>query len=92
MGGGGGPTSRWLSNNGCVLCHRPAVKLIYQSTWGMLSLPPLALVHGDLSCSGDVCGNIVDELELRALYCSEDCRLQQEIHFFEWGFLNANFE
>ena len=41
-GGGGRITSRWLSNNGCVMCRRPAIKLIYQSTWGMLSLPPSA--------------------------------------------------
>ena len=41
-GGGGGPTSRWLSNKGCVLCHRPTIKLIYNTTWGRLSLPPSA--------------------------------------------------
>jgi hypothetical protein len=28
-GGGGRPRSRWLSKNRCVLCRRPAVKLIY---------------------------------------------------------------
>ena len=74
-GDGGGPMSRWLSNNGCALCRRLAVELIYQSTWGMLSLPPMTQVRGDLPCVGGVCDNIVDELELRALYCSEDCRL-----------------
>jgi hypothetical protein len=36
--------------------------------------------------------NIVDEWELRALYCSEDYRLLQQINFFEWDFSNANFE
>jgi hypothetical protein len=41
-GGSNGPTSRWLSNKGCVLCRRLTIKLIYQSMWGMLSLPPLA--------------------------------------------------
>jgi hypothetical protein len=85
VGDGSGPTSRWLSNK-CVLCRHPAVKLIYQSTWGMLSLPPPTLVHGDLPCAGGVCGNILDEWELRDLYCSEDYRLCQEINFFEWKF------
>ena len=86
MGGGDGPTSRWLSNNGCVLCHRPTVKMIYQSMWGMLSLLPPAQVRGDLPCIGGACSNIVDKLELRALYCSEDYRLCQEIHFFNVDF------
>jgi hypothetical protein len=58
----------------------------------MLSLPPPAQVCGDLLCVGGICDNIVDEWELRALFCSKDYRLRQEIHFFEWDFLNANFE
>ena len=41
-GDGGGPTSRWLSNKGCVLCHRPTIKVIYNKTWRRLSSPPLA--------------------------------------------------
>ena len=42
VGGGGGPTTRWLSNKGCVLCRRPAIKVIYNTTWGWLPLPPPA--------------------------------------------------
>ena len=38
-GGGGVPMSRWLSNKGCVLCRHLAIKVIYNTTWGRLSLP-----------------------------------------------------
>ena len=41
-GGSGGPMSRWLSNKGCVLCRRSAVKVIYNTTWGQSSLLPPA--------------------------------------------------
>ena len=74
MGGGGEPMSRWLSNKGCVLCRRPAIKVIYNTTWGRLSLPPPAQVRDNLPCASGIYGNIVDGWELRALYCSEDCR------------------
>jgi len=84
-GGGSGPTSRWLSNNGCVLCRRPAVKVIYNTTWGRLSLPPPVQVRGDLPFTGGACGD-ADRWEGRAMYCSEDYMLRQEIHFFEWEF------
>ena len=83
MGGGGGPMSRWLSNKGCVLCHRSAVKMIYNTTWGRLSLPPLAQVHGNLPCVGEACGD-ADGWEGRAVYYSEDCRLHHEFKFFTW--------
>ena len=56
--GGGGPTSRWLSNKGCVLCHCPAIKVIYNTTWAQLSLPPPVAVHGDLPCIGGACGDV----------------------------------
>ena len=39
VGGGGGPTSRWRSNKGCVLCHLPAAEVVLRLTWGKLSLP-----------------------------------------------------
>ena len=84
-GGGGGQMSRWLSNKGCALCHRPVIKVIYNTTWGRLSLPSPAQVHGDLSCAGDACGD-ADGWEGRAMYWSEDYRLRQEIYFFEWEF------
>jgi hypothetical protein len=84
-GDGGGPMSRWLSNKGCVLCRCPAVKVIYNTTWGLLSLPPPTQVCHDLPCVGGACDD-ADGWEGRAVYCSEDCRLHQEIHFFEWEF------
>ena len=73
MGGGGGsdgPMSRWLSNKGCVLCCRLAVKVIYNTTWGWLSLPPSAQVRGDLPCIDGGCGD-VDGWEGRVVYYSE---------------------
>ena len=86
MGGGGGrPTSRWISNMGCVLCCRAAIKVIYNTTKGQLSLPPPVLVRGDLPCAGGACDD-AGRWEGRAMYYSEDCRLRQEIHFFEWEF------
>ena len=86
MGGGDEPTSRWLSNKGCLLCHLPTIKVIYNTTWGRLSLLPPVQVHGDLACIGGACGD-VDGWEGRVVYCSEDCRLHQEIYF-----LNENLE
>ena len=86
MGGGGGPTSRWLCNKGCVLCLREAAaEVIHESGWGKLLLSPLAQVRGDLSCAGGACGD-ADGWEGGAMYCSEDYRLYQELHFFEWEF------
>jgi hypothetical protein len=82
MGGSSGPTSRWPSNKGCVLCRLSVSEVVLQTTWGKLSLPPLAQVRGDLPCVGGVCG-YVDGWEKRALYCSKDCRLFQEINFFK---------
>ena len=67
MGGNGGPTSRWLSNKGCVLCRLPTTEVVLQMTWGKLSLPLPAQVRGDLLCVGDVCG-YVEGWERRALY------------------------
>ena len=83
MGGNGEPTSRWLSNKGCVLCRLLATKVVLRTTWGKLPRPPPAQVHGDLLCAGSVY-DYADGWERWALYCSEDCRLCQEIHFFEW--------
>jgi hypothetical protein len=42
LGSGGGPTSRWLSNKGCVLCRLLATEVVLQMMWGKLSLPPSA--------------------------------------------------
>ena len=42
-------------------------------------------MHGDLPCAGGTCGD-VDGWEGRAVYCSEDYRLCQEIYFFELEF------
>ena len=78
--------SRWLSNKVCVLCRRPAIKVIYNTTWGRLSLPLLVQVHSDLVCVGEACDD-ADEWEGRVVYCSKDCRLHQEIYF-----LNGNLE
>ena len=85
VGGGGIPTSRWLSNKGGVLCRCPAVKVIYNTTWGQLSLPSPAQVRCDLPCTGGACDD-ADGWEGRVVYCSEDCRLHQEIYFFKWEF------
>ena len=57
-----------------------AAEVVLRTTWGKLSPPPPAQVRGDLPCIGGVY-SYVDGWERRALYCSEDCRLCQEIHF-----------
>ena len=34
VGGGSGPTSRWLRNKGCVLCRREAIaEVIREMRW-----------------------------------------------------------
>ena len=80
---GGGPTSRWLHDKGCVLCHMMADKVIRRTTWGKKCLTPSALVHGNLSCAGDACG-VANGWDGRAVYCSEDCRLHHEFELFAW--------
>ena len=35
---GGGPMSRWLSNKGCVLCHRPTVKVIFLAQAALMAM------------------------------------------------------
>jgi hypothetical protein len=56
MGDGGGPMSRWLRNKGCVLCRILAAVVVLQTTWGKLSQPSPAQVHGDLLCTGGIYG------------------------------------
>jgi hypothetical protein len=36
---GGGPTSRWLRNKGCVLYHEATTNVILETRWCKLSLP-----------------------------------------------------
>jgi len=66
---------------GCVLCRQAAAKVIIQMSWGKITLPPPAQVHGNLSCIGDICGR-VDGWEGRAVFCSENCRLSREFKLF----------
>jgi hypothetical protein len=78
-GDGGGPTSRWLRNKGCVLCrHDAAAEVIHETrwAWGKLSLLPPAQVRGDIPCAGGACGDAYG-WEGRAVYCSKDCRLRR---------------
>jgi hypothetical protein len=42
VGGGGGPTSRWLRNKGCVLYCEAATNVILEMRWCKLSLLPPA--------------------------------------------------
>ena len=84
MGDGGGPTSRWLCNKGCMMCRCETVaEVIHKMRWGKLSLPQPAQVHADLPCAGDACGD-VDGWLGRDVYCSEDCRLRHEFELFAW--------
>jgi len=84
VGGGGGPTSRQISNKGCRLCHEAAAKVIHETTWWRNNWPPppLAQVRGDLLCVGGDCG-VPKGWEERTLFCSEDCRLRRKIILFE---------
>jgi hypothetical protein len=53
VAGGSSTTSRWLSNEGCLLLREKAAHAIHSSTWriwGELLLPP-AQVRGDQPCA-----------------------------------------
>jgi hypothetical protein len=83
IGGGGGPTSRWLHNKGCVLCRQAATKVIIPTMWGKIMMPPPAQECGDLLCAGGVCGR-ANGGEGRAVFCSKDCRLSRAFELFAW--------
>jgi hypothetical protein len=85
VGGGGGPTSRWLSNKGCRLCHEAATNLIHKMMWWLNKwpLPPPAQERGDLPCIGADCG-VPKGWEQRTLFCSKDCRFAVKLFCLEW--------
>jgi hypothetical protein len=89
-GGGSGLMSRWLRNKGSVLCHQAAAKVIIQTTWGKITLPPLAKVHSDLPCTCGVCGH-ADRWEGRAVFCSENYRFSREFEWFTWEMRIRNY-
>ena len=84
VGGGGGPTSRWLSNKGCRLCCEVAAKVIHEMMWWCNKWPPplLEQVRDDLPCAGGDYG-VPKGWEEMTLFCSEDYRLNREIILFE---------
>ena len=86
---GGGGTTTWVSNEGCVPLRKKVAKAIWRTTWRIWGdpLPPPAQVRGDQPCAGNGCG--VDKgFEEIALYCTEACRLRREMVKLEWAIGN----
>jgi hypothetical protein len=82
VAGGGSTTSRWLSNEGCLLLREKATRVLHYSTWRIWGepLPPPAQVRGDQPCAGtDGCCGVEKGWLRISLFCSEDCRLRCEM-------------
>jgi hypothetical protein len=82
VAGGGCTTSRWLSNEECLLLHEKVARALHDSIWHIWGEPllPPAQVRGDQLCAGTDGGCSVEKGWLQiSLFCSEDYRLRCEM-------------